>query len=261
MTTNVRLPTAYTLIELEAVDSTMDEARRRAEQGEDEAPDGTLIWAKEQTKGRGRRGREWVSPRGNFYASLILRPEVPLAEAAQLGFVAGIAIYDTIGELCEPGYECRLKWPNDILLNGRKVGGILLESKAGADVHPEYVILGTGINLLRHPPDTQFPATSFAEEHLAIPDVQFLESFARHFMDWIGRWVEKGFQPIRDQWKWRAKGIGEEIEVRLEKETFKGIFSDLDSDGALLLAADGGTRRVTAGEVFFAGAGAANGTA
>ncbi len=254
MTTSVRLPTAYTLIELEAVDSTMDEARRRAEAGEDATPDGTLIWAKEQTKGRGRRGREWVSPRGNFYASLILRPEVPLAEAAQLGFIAGIAIYDTIGEVCEPGYECRLKWPNDILLNGRKVGGILLESKSGADGQPEYVILGTGINLMRYPPDTDFPATSFAEEAQVIPDVLFLEAFARQFMDWIGRWVDNGFAPIREQWKWRAKGLGDEIEVRLEKETFKGVFEDLDADGAMLLKQDGGTRRVTAGEVFFAGA-------
>ncbi|MDA0997674.1 MAG: biotin--[acetyl-CoA-carboxylase] ligase [Proteobacteria bacterium] len=251
MISNIRLPNAYTLIELETIGSTMDEAKRLADLGEAETPDGTIVWAKEQTAGRGRRGSSWISPRGNFYASLVLRPDVPLTQAAEIGFVAGLAIYDTIGELSDPGYDCRLKWPNDVLLNDRKLGGILMESKAGAKGNVDYVILGLGINLMHYPKDTDFPATSFTEEALVIPDVTFLESFARHFLDWMSRWVDNGFGPVRDHWKWRAKGLGAEIEVRLEGETLKGVFSDLDPSGALELTVDGKTRKISAGAVFF----------
>ena len=246
-----RLPAVYNLIALETVGSTMTEARRLAELGEDETPDGTLIWAKEQTEGRGRRGNTWNSPKGNFYTSLIVRPEVTVAHAAELSFVTGCAIYDTVGEVCEPGFECRLKWPNDILVNDEKIGGLLLETKAEAGKNVNYVIIGLGINLKSHPTDTEFPATSFIAQGQVIPDTIFLEAYARHFMDWASRWVEDGFEPIRQQWKWRAKGMGKEITVRLANETLHGIFEDIAEDGSLVLNQDGTIRHITAGDVFF----------
>ena len=100
-----RLPSVYNLISLERCASTNDEARDLARKGEDAAPDGTLVWAREQTKGRGRRGRDWVSPPGNLHLSLILRPEVPLREAAQLSFVTAVALYDALGNISEPGHQ------------------------------------------------------------------------------------------------------------------------------------------------------------
>ena len=254
MAARPRLPTAYTLVALETVDSTNAEARRLAEQGEEAAPDGTLVWALEQTAGRGRRGRGWDSPRGNFYGSLVLRPEVPLAEAAGLGFVAGLAVFDTIGELSEPGYQVQLKWPNDILLFEKKVGGLLLEAAGGGDGPPDFVILGLGINLAHYPTDTDFPATSFVAQDMAIPDVLFLEVYARHFLSWVSRWVERGLAPLLPEWRWRAAGMGEPVTVRLEGRTLEGTFKDIDDSGALVLdQGDAGTRRITAGDVFFGG--------
>ncbi len=246
-----RLPAVYNLIAFETVESTMAEARALAEQGEEAAPDGTLIWAREQTKGRGRRGNTWDSPRGNFYSSLIVRPDVPASRAAELSFVTGCAIFDTVGEVCEPGFECRLKWPNDILINDAKIGGLLLETKAEAGQPVDYVIIGFGMNLKSHPKDTPFPATDFVDQGQAIPDTVFLEAYARHFMEWAARWVEDGFEPIRKQWKWRASGIGKKIVVRLSDEDLEGIFEDIAEDGSLLLNQDGKIRKIAAGDVYF----------
>ena len=245
------LPAVYNLVALETVDSTMSEARKLADLGEQATPDGTLIWAKEQTAGRGRRGNPWSSPRGNFYASLIVRPEVTADRAAELGFVTGCAVFDAIGEVCEPGFECRLKWPNDILVNRAKIGGMLLETAGKPGQSVDYVIIGLGVNLRTHPDDTPYPATNFASEGQLIPDDVFLEAFARHFMDWAGRWVDQGFAPIRAQWKWRAFGIGQEITVNLGKEKVIGIFEDLADDGCLILGQNGTTRRISAGDVLY----------
>jgi len=246
-----RLPAAYNLVAFESVDSTMTQARKLADQGEDVAPDGTLIWAQEQTEGRGRRGNSWESPKGNFYSSLIVRPDVMASRAAELSFVTGCAIFDTIGEVCEPGFECQLKWPNDIMLNGEKIAGLLLETKAEAGKTVEYVIIGLGVNLKSSPPDTPYPTTSFLAQGQIIPDTVFLESYARHFLDWATRWVEEGFEPIRQEWRWRARGIGSGITVRLANDTLHGIFEDIAEDGSLILNQDGKQRRITAGDVFF----------
>lgn len=249
-----RLPAAYTLVELDSVDSTMAEARRRARAGEEEAPEGLLIWAREQTAGRGRRGRGWDSPPGNLYTSLLLRPEVPLREAAQLGFVAAVAAYDACARVAEPGYDFRCKWPNDILLFDRKVAGLLLEAEGGGgETPPDFVVLGMGVNLAKHPEDGAYPATSFHESGLEIAPADFLEAYALAFLDWVSKWVDDGFPPIREHWLWRAKGLGEEIVVRLENETLEGTFKDLDQQGALLLdQGEAGVRTVMAGDVFFA---------
>lgn len=247
-----RLPGVYTLVALEEVDSTNAEARRLAQKGEAETPDGTLVWAKRQAAGRGRRGRTWESPEGNLYCSLVLRPECPVARAAELGFVAALAVYDTIASLAEPGTNANVKWPNDVLIHDRKVAGILLETESGVGDVPEWLILGIGVNVLHFPEGTPYPATSLKAEGMADVDVvAVLETFSRHFVSWATRWLEDGFEPIRAAWVWRVKGIGQPIEVRLESEALKGIFKELDAQGALILDQNGKTRRVTAGDVFF----------
>lgn len=246
------LPSAYRLVSLETVDSTNAEARRLAVLGEEETPDGTLVWAKQQTAGRGRRGRQWSSPPGNLYCSLVLRPGVAVDRAAEFGFIAALAVFDTLGSVGEAGHIVHCKWPNDILLNEHKVAGILLETETGGNGPPDWVILGIGLNVGIFPGDTEFPATSLRAEGFSATEIDCLDFFCRHFLKWTNTWREEGFAPIRKHWLWRCHGLGEDIEVRLEGETLSGVFSGLGEDGALLLKTGDGERRITAGDVFFA---------
>ena len=124
---------------------------------------GTLVWAQRQEAGKGRRGRQWVSPEGNVYASLILRPECATATAAQLSFVAAGALADALQPLL-PEAVCCCKWPNDVLIDDRKVAGILLELETDGQGGWSGWFLGIGINVQHFPPDTQFPATSLRNE-------------------------------------------------------------------------------------------------
>lgn len=245
-----RLPTRFRLAALETVDSTNDEAIRRAHQG---APDGTLVWARRQEAGRGRRGRTWVSPEGNFHASLILRPEEIPAVAVQFSFVTALAVGAAIGEFLPPDVAWRLKWPNDVLVRRRKIAGMLLESETGTDGRLNWLVIGAGINLQQHPELSEFPATSLAAEGAGnVTPASALESFGRQFLNWERRWRQEGFAAVRTAWLDRAEGLGEPIKVRLPDRTLHGTFVDLDADGALLLdPADGAQRRVTVGDVFF----------
>ena len=245
-----KLPPAYRLVALDRVVSTNDEALRLAAEG---AEDGTLVWAREQTGGRGRQGRTWSSPPGNLYFSLVLRPDCAPAEAAQLGFVAGLALGEAIGSVAPPMIEVTFKWPNDLLLNGRKGAGILLESRSDPDGALECLILGVGVNLAHFPEDTSFPATSLRFEGATeVEVVALLEAFGRSFMSWANRWLDDGFVPVRRAWLHHAHGLGEEIEVRLPRETLKGTFKDLDERGVLVLELpDGARREISAGDVYF----------
>ena len=174
-----------------------------------------------------------------------------MAEAAQLSFVAALAIYDALGTLSEPGHQIHLKWPNDVLLQDKKVAGLLLESESTGDGTLEWVIIGMGLNIALYPEDTTFPATSLRSEHWPTTVEEALQAYARSFLGWANRWVEDGFAPIRKAWLVRAAGRGEPIEVRLENQTLKGIFKDMDETGALILDQDGKTRLITAGDVYF----------
>ena len=249
MSDTPRLPTVYRLVAFERVGSTNEEAKRLAADG---AEEGTLVWALEQTAGRGRRGRRWESPRGNLYLSLVLRPDAPPAEAAQLGMVAAVALGDALGTLMPPLTEVRFKWPNDVLVNGRKAAGILIESAAGGPGRLDWLVLGIGVNVESHPADAAFPATSLrAEGGAEVAVAALLEAFSRSFLNWTNVWVEEGFAPVRRAWLARAWGRGEAIQVRLEGRTLEGVFADLDAAGALLLdLSDGSRRRITAADVF-----------
>ena len=243
-----RLPASYRLVSYDSLGSTNDEAKRLARDG---AEEGTLVWALEQTVGRGRRGRAWASPPGNLYASLVLRPRCPVDRAAQLGFVAALAIGDTLCSICERLEGLSYKWPNDVLLRGRKIAGILLESELGEGDAPGFVVVGVGINLVSSPRDTAFPATSIAEEDLAIVSPgAALERFARHFQAWAEHWRKEGFGSVRAAWRSRAAALGESILVHLEPATLHGRFLDIDQHGALLLESAGEIRHISAGEIF-----------
>ncbi|MBV9827494.1 MAG: biotin--[acetyl-CoA-carboxylase] ligase [Alphaproteobacteria bacterium] len=237
-----RLPVGYRLDHRTIVGSTNDEAKILARGG---APTGTLVWADGQTAGRGRRGRNWVSAPGNLYLSLIQRPSGTPARAAQLGFIAAIAVADALPA------ASRLKWPNDVLLDGRKLSGILLESETGLAGSLDFVVIGIGINILSAPTSVEFPATCLAEAGITnVIPADLLETLVAHFDTWLRRWGHDGFAPIRSAWLARANGLGDMIRVRLDRETLEGRFLDLDENGALVLETRMGMRHITAGAVF-----------
>jgi len=252
MSARLHLPISYRLLRYDRLASTNDEAKRLARAG---AQDGTIVWASEQTAGRGRRGRQWVGLPGNLFVSMILRPACPAADANQLGFVAALGLGDAVGDSAPPLTELRCKWPNDVLLNGRKFAGILLESETSAHAALDWLVLGVGVNVVAHPDDAAYPTTSLhAEGCLALDAGAMLESFARCFLVWHERWRDEGFSPVRAAWLRRAAGIGDAITVRLAGEEIAGRFIGIEADGALALQTAAGARRIAAGEVFPASA-------
>ncbi len=251
-----RLPDFFHLVALDSVDSTNDEARRRIAAGT--AAEGTLIWAAEQTAGRGRRGRSWSSPRGNLYMSLVLRPGCRPPAAAQLGFVAAVALAEVLAGLLPGGRppdegRVRLKWPNDVLVDGAKVSGILLEAVTQPAGLAEALVLGIGVNLQSRPETGLYRTISLAEAGAAVRGpAELLQPLAGRLLDWYGTWRREGFAPLRAAWLTRAVGVGQAVEIRLDRETLSGRFESLDESGALALALpDGGHRLVAAGDVFF----------
>jgi BirA family biotin operon repressor/biotin-[acetyl-CoA-carboxylase] ligase len=234
------------------LDSTNAEARRRAEAGE-RGP--MWLMARRQTAGVGRRGRAWDGGEGNLTATLLMTLDKPPLEMAQLAFVAGLAVWTAITARI-PARGVTLKWPNDLLIEGRKVCGMLIES-GPATAGGNWAAVGIGLNLATYPTAVERPATSVAD-HLSgdmpgapSPD-QALAVLAETFDVTLGLWLSQGFDPIREAWLARAEGIGGACTVRLERETVDGVAEGLDADGALLLRLpDGMLRRITAGDVFF----------
>jgi BirA family biotin operon repressor/biotin-[acetyl-CoA-carboxylase] ligase len=215
----------------------------------DGAGHGDVFVAGRQTAGRGRRGRRWDSPAGNLHVSLVVEPP-PDARIGQLAFVAALGAGAAIDELAPAGARLGYKWPNDLLLNGRKVGGILIEAMTG-DMRVGAVIVGVGINLVHAPDDAGWPATSLCAEgapELAIGPA--LEALCRGFHHWYGRWRDDGFAELRAAWLARAAGIGGPMEARLADGTLHGRFKGIDQGGALILEQDGRERLISAGDVF-----------
>jgi BirA family biotin operon repressor/biotin-[acetyl-CoA-carboxylase] ligase len=250
LTEQPTLPAPYRLIALDAVDSTNAYARNLATTGSD---DHVVVWAKRQTAGRGRYGRAWESPQGNLYCSILLRPRCDIARAAQLSFLTAVALSDAVNELVAPDHSVNCKWPNDVLVDGAKVSGILLESLAtGSNL--TCVVIGTGVNVVSHPPSdaVETPATSLRALGVEADAAAVLQLYVARFAEWFTCWNGEGFAPVRAAWRGRAAGMGGPIRVRLAKETIHGRFEDLDDTGGLIVVTDGGGRRtITAGDVFF----------
>ena len=164
---------------------------------------------------------------------------------------AALGLGDALLALAGPALPLAYKWPNDVLVRGKKLAGILLESEMDRAGAVEFVVIGVGVNLTTMPDGVEYPATSLAAEGVAgVTPALLLEGFARHFDGWAGRWRAGGFAPVRSAWLARASGIGAAIRVRLDRATLAGRFADLDDDGALVLDAAEGRRRIAAGEVF-----------
>lgn len=243
-------PAGWRRVVLDTVDSTNEEARRRAEAG-CAAP--LWIMAREQTAGRGRRGRTWSGQAGNLAATCLLRPATGPAMAALHSFAACLAVADLLDALA-PGADVALKWPNDTLLNDRKVAGVLLEA-SGSGQAVDWLAIGIGVNLASHPAAEAgaWPPTSVRAEAGTAPDPErALDRLAEAFALWSGRLARDGFAPLRAAWLARAARLGQKIVARLPRETVEGVFADLDADGALILSQAGALRRIQAADVFFA---------
>ncbi len=240
------------VVAFDSIDSTNAEARRRAEAG---AQGPLWLTAKAQTAGRGRRGRAWETGAGNLAATYLAHTSKPPAEAAQVSFVAALAVSD-LAIAYVPADLVRLKWPNDPMIDGRKSAGILVESGP----HPLgglWLAVGCGVNLATPPDAAERPATAFALHMSAPPPppAEALNVLAASFERWRGLWERLGFAPIAEAWTDRAFGLGQACSARLPGETVDGVAEGLDPDGALRLRLPSGAiRRITAGDVFFGAA-------
>lgn len=252
---NIDLPPGYEFLGFDELDSTSDHARTLAADWlKDSGAKGLWIWTEKQTQGRGRRGRAWSSAPGNLTTTLLLRVNCPASQAAELSFVAALSIYDTLAQFVAPD-AIQLKWPNDVLLEGAKTAGILLESSGAGGRNIEWISIGFGLNLTHFPQGTPYPATSL--EHFtkgnAVPSsLEVLAILANQFEDRLKIWQAHGFSPVREDWLNNAKGLNQSIIVRLGNEELVGTFVDLTIQGALVLEQKDATRKeISAGEVFF----------
>jgi len=226
-----------------ALPSTMDAARTSARDG---APDGTVVVARQQTQGRGRHGRDWFSPEGNLHASILLRPGLSPARLSELGFVVALAAADAVDAVLQRG-RARLKWPNDVLLDGAKIAGILVEI-----VEDNAAIIGIGLNILRVPDVAPYPVTCLCDAGANTSPAAVLAHLLSALERRLAHWSGHGFAHARDAWLARGPAPGDMIRVRIGARIDTGRFAGLDADGALLLAENGATRRVVAGDVVAA---------
>jgi BirA family biotin operon repressor/biotin-[acetyl-CoA-carboxylase] ligase len=239
---------AYRLIVRDRVGSTNEEAMRLGRDG-----DRGRLWvvAREQVEGRGRRGRTWSSPPGNLYASLLLIDAAPSGHLPELGFVAGIALLGALREILGNDPRLGLKWPNDILFDGAKLSGILLESSLLPDGRIACVA-GFGVNCRSHPAALPYAATDLAtiDTLLDAPE-DVLPRLSDVMTEMLQVWASGlGFAEIRAQWLKSALGLGEPIRVALGTTNLSGVFHTIDSRGRLILRQGGNTRAIEAGDVF-----------
>ena len=211
----------------------------------DGAAEGLWLRADSQTGGRGRQGRAWVSPPGNFYGSTLVRRMVGDPPAPSLAMVAAVALDALLQGWLGSG-RLTIKWPNDLLADGAKISGILLEG-AG-----EAVVVGIGVNLAHHPDLPDRPATSLAALGLSPPDpADFAEELAASFAAWLARWRSEGLGVVLARWQARAHPPGTALRVNAPEGVLEGLYEGLEGDGALRLkSADGRVHVVHAGDIF-----------
>lgn len=221
--------------------STQDYVKELAEEG---LPEGTVVQAIEQRDGRGRHGRKWFSPMGNLYMSVLLRPDCDAKQAGQLSFVAAVALSEAMSDVLEEGHKKTLKWPNDILIDGKKVSGILIEK-----VDDAYV-LGMGVNIM-NPPDDAVSLNQVTWE-IQVPVHPFRDKVLDKLKYYYEIWQKDGFVPIRDLWMKEAHGLNKNIKISFGDNKKEGVFKEINKEGFLIIEdAKGKIIDINSGEVYF----------
>lgn len=232
---------AFDVRHYDSIGSTNDEALRLARAG---AAHGTVVCASEQTAGRGRQARHWHSPAGNLYMSILLRLDMEPGRIAQLSFVTALAVADATDGFLPGDVRAELKWPNDVLIHGAKVAGILIECAAAT------AVVGIGMNIRHAPANTPYPVTTLTASGAATADIEavlqvLLEAFSRRIADW----QVQGFAAVRTAWLARAHSAGSPLRIAVGNRSIEGRFADLAHDGALIIETADGLARFVAGEV------------
>ena len=242
----------YNLLMYDHVDSTNATALRLVQSG---VKGNYIIFSKQQTEGKSRYGSEWFSPKGNFFLSLLLEPTFTVQSGAELSFVTSLAIRDALTSVLGLNYlDINFKWPNTILLNGKEIGGVLLESSSTPQKNiPNWFIIGVGINLIHYQEGGDFPSTSLKNEGFGeIPSDLLLNAFMESFANHYNVWRNRGFAVLKLEWLKSAFNLNKTITVLFKGQKLTGTFEGIDDVGYLLMRLeDGHFQKVIAGEVFF----------
>ena len=245
----VILESDFEIIKFESIDSTNEEAKRLIKKNGICNP--SVIISATQTAGNGRYGNQWLSASDNLYCSLVKKVDIDLYEAAKYSFLTAVAVGETIAGLVSGAPEINYKWPNDILLNKKKVSGILLESLRDSK-GSVWIVIGIGVNLNSTPRDGKMQVTSIFETGVSEVDVDdFLKKLLVNFKSQENVWKNQGFSCIRAAWLKHAYKLEEEIRVNLPKKTFRGKFEGLSQNGELEVLVGDKKLLVSSGEVFF----------
>lgn len=232
----------------EVLESTSSLVKQRADSGEAE---GLAIQALRQSAGRGRQGRGWESPAGNLYLSVLLRPDVPLRDAPQWSFVAAVAMAETLKLLLPRAATLSLKWPNDLLLQGAKAAGILVETGIAPSHTLDWICIGMGVNIISKPNLPDRPTACLAEYLGAPPAPDALaQALLVSLAHWHGVRLHQGFAPIREAWLRHAPAMGAAISLKRDGALLEGAFAGLSPEGGLLLAKGREVQLILAGEVI-----------
>lgn len=228
--------------DLPEVTSTNDEALILSHQ---EKEGKYVVSAEMQNAGRGRRGRSWLGIKGNLFMSLLL--QCPLEKLGDVVFIISLSLFDALKKMF-PQIPLQLKWPNDILLNGHKISGILLEKGEN-----DYLIIGIGVNVKAAPKSENllYTVDSLADCGFITDRISLLKAYLQAFDENLALWNEQGFEVIRKRWLENAKGLNAPIEVHGVKENKNGIFRDIDETGALVLETADGVEKIYAGDIFY----------
>lgn len=253
----------YRLESFDTIGSTNAEALTRARAGD---PGRLWLVSKRQESGRGRRGRAWETPQGNLAATLLLARNLDMSKAATLGFVAGLALSDALaavmpegriaiapdGGSAAKGGRFELKWPNDVLADGAKLAGILLESTS-LETGGHALAIGIGVNVVAHPADVPYPATSLSVLGAAVDAETLFLALSDAWTQNVRIWSEgRGLAAVRGRWLDRAAGLGSEVAVQLDGRVARGVFETIDEDCRFVIREPGGERlRIAAGDVHF----------
>ncbi len=237
----------YSLLAFDEIDSTNSEALRLIKAG---VKGNFVIWSKAQTKGRGRAGKTWHSELGNLYLSLLLSENIAPAQQPQLSFVAAAAVCDAITSL-SPDLPLKIKWPNDLLIDDKKIAGILVESINFSNHY--YVVIGVGVNLAFTPQQVDKPASSLAEHCVRFNEPAYMLNILMLYIEkWLSCWRGKGFMKVRKYWLQRAYMLGKIVNIDDGRGKISGVFYDIDEFGNMrILLNDNQLRCISAGEALF----------